>query len=163
MQNSLFSIFSVTMVFWLISPDHLAAGPNGPGGGPTVLECEEVRSGPFQVYTGAERACLLGEEEFKEDVLEASGCDANGNGIIDESEVQCVFEYLRDKIRPKDRKKGATKDEIWKWLEPFLKERGYWWPDLYLDGIMKYDCNRDGKLSEQEVKDMLRGKKCGAK
>lgn len=162
MLKPLFSLFLLSMIIWLIQPSHLSAGFDGPGGGPTELGCEDSRdqSGPFQVYTGAESTCVPGEKEFKKDVLKASGCDTNNNGKIDEDEVDCVFDWLKRQIKPKDPKKGATKDEIWKWLEPFLEELGYRFRSHYLDGLMKYDCNRDGVLSEKEVKDMLRGKKC---
>lgn len=162
MKKQSFSLFLLSMIFWLTQPSNLIAGFNGPGGGPTEFGCEDSRdqSGPFQVYTGAESACVPGEEEFKKDVLKASKCDTNNNGKIDESEVDCVFDWLKRQIKPKDPKKGATKDEVWKWLEPFLADRDYWFPGRYLEELMKYDCNGDGVLSEKEVKDMLRGKKC---
>ncbi|MGA0163524.1 MAG: hypothetical protein ACO3LE_04635 [Bdellovibrionota bacterium] len=163
MLKPIFSLFLLSVIIWLIQPSNLTAGFNGPGEGLTEFECEDSQdqSGPFQVYTGAESSCVPDEKDFKKDVLKASGCDANNNGQIDESEVQCVFNYLKRVIKPKDPINGTTKDEVWKWLEPFLEKRKYWWPSKYLDGVMKYDCDKNGRLTEEEVKNMLRGKKCG--
>ena len=114
------------------------------------------------------------EEGLKEQILEDSKCDKNKDKKINEDEIECIKQWLKDKERlgDNDQKNGWSKKKILEWLKKYLKETKYFprWEEEILDGawgkkgLMElYDCNpKDGIISEQELDNLLSGKTCGS-
>jgi hypothetical protein len=118
-------------------------------------------------------AGLPNEEDLKKEILEDSGCDADNDQVIDETEVECIANYLKKKLgKPADPNKGWSRQQILDWLKKYLKDTEYFprWEKEILDGawgkkglMTLYDCDKNGHISWEELLNLIRGKKCSSK